>query len=509
MKSEGSNQGLEKAITNTKKTNNKNNVTNISRPRPVRFHPKSILITRSNNPLVSRKKSEEEEQIQQPSSAIENKAEKDDDNVKTRRPKIPDYLALILNLIWFPFDCIIKVYRGVCFVISLPGKVLDWVKYLASRPAVLAKKAVEFIRQSQTQVFQWLLNNLEGFFYLCIDYHIGALCLLAFVFWLCPLPIMTYPLFSLLRLLLGTLYPAYASYKAVRTKNVREYVKWMMYWIVFALFTSIETFTDIFVAFWFPFYYEVKILFLIWLISPVSKGSLGSSILYRRFVHPTLINREEEIDQMILKLQEQGYNTVTKLAVKAFNNVSNIVMQTAIRGGGGLVHQLRKSYSLTDLNSDEPDYGADLREITNDTDEIRELERRRRTGSTGRTNTSGQVRYVRHVSSPDSDHDTNTQMRRRQTSPRSRDSSRRDPDELSSSGYSSSAVNAEYYPVSTETMDTGDYELYDPRIHAKPRLQIQPRKTIRPEVSHYGTLPRSYSRKKTSRTGILPGQFNK
>ena len=124
-----------------------------------------------------------------------------------------------------------------------------------------------------------------------------------------------------------------------------------------------------------------------------------------------------------------------------------------------MVHQLRKSYSLTDLNSDEPDYGADLREITNDTgmldiifgkfphfkgslksyfliiqhqysmillfisDEIRELERRRRTGSTGRTNTSGQVRYVRHVSSPDSDHDTNTQMRRRQTSPRSRDSS--------------------------------------------------------------------------------------
>ena len=32
-----------------------------------------------------------------------------------------------------------------------------------------------------------------------------------------------------------------------------------------------------------------------------------------------------------------------------------------------MVHQLRKSYSLTDLNSDEPDYGADLRAITNDT----------------------------------------------------------------------------------------------------------------------------------------------
>ena len=48
-------------------------------------------------------------------------------------------------------------------------------------------------------------------------------------------------------------------------------------------------------------------------------------------MHPALLNREEEIDQLILKLQEQGYNTVTKLAVKAFNYVSNVVMQTAIR----------------------------------------------------------------------------------------------------------------------------------------------------------------------------------
>ncbi|KAF6032164.1 REEP1 [Bugula neritina] len=41
---------------------------------------------------------------------------------------------------------------------------------------------------------------------------------------------------------------SYASYKAVKTKNVKEYVKWMMYWIVFALFTTVETFADVLIS---------------------------------------------------------------------------------------------------------------------------------------------------------------------------------------------------------------------------------------------------------------------
>lgn len=143
-------------------------------------------------------------------------------------------------------------------------------------------------------------------------------------------------------LLFGTLYPAYASYKAVKTKNVKEYVKWMMYWIVFALFTCTETFTDIFLS-WFPFYYEIKIILVIWLLSPATKGS---SILYRKFVHPMLSSREQEIDDYISKAKEQSYRQVLDLGQKGVT----VLMQTAIKGGGGIVSHLKKSYSLSDLS---------------------------------------------------------------------------------------------------------------------------------------------------------------
>ncbi|KYN34941.1 Receptor expression-enhancing protein 1 [Trachymyrmex septentrionalis] len=136
---------------------------------------------------------------------------------------------------------------------------------------------------------------------------------------------LVYPIF---RLVFGTLYPAYASYKAVRTKNVKEYVKWMMYWIVFALFTCAETFTDVFFSFWFPFYYEIKIILVLWLLSPATKGS---SILYRRFVHPALIRREAEIDEALARATEQGYTAVLHLGTKGVNYATTVLMQTAIK----------------------------------------------------------------------------------------------------------------------------------------------------------------------------------
>ncbi|XP_072295286.1 receptor expression-enhancing protein 2 [Eucyclogobius newberryi] len=142
----------------------------------------------------------------------------------------------------------------------------------------------------------------------------------------------------------GTLYPAYASYKAVKTKNVKEYVKWMMYWIVFALFTTAETLTDMLLS-WFPFYFELKIAFVIWLLSPYTKGS---SVLYRKFVHPTLSNKEKEIDDYIAQAKDRSYETMMKFGKRGLNLAANAAVTAAAKGQGVLSDKLR-SFSMQDL----------------------------------------------------------------------------------------------------------------------------------------------------------------
>ncbi|XP_069045785.1 receptor expression-enhancing protein 1 isoform X5 [Lepisosteus oculatus] len=164
-------------------------------------------------------------------------------------------------------------------------------------------------------------------------------------------------------LIFGTLYPAYSSYKAVKSKDVKEYVKWMMYWIIFALFTTAETMTDIFLC-WLPFYYELKIAFVVWLLSPYTKGS---SVLYRKFVHPTLSSKEKEIDDYLCQAKDKSYDALVHFGRKGLNVAATAAVTAAAKvshllkiityweftdgkGQGALSERLR-SFSMQDLSS--------------------------------------------------------------------------------------------------------------------------------------------------------------
>lgn len=94
-------------------------------------------------------------------------------------------------------------------------------------------------------------------------------------------------------------YAWYATFQAIESNRDEEKVKWLMYWVAFAAFRSIESIADIFLSFWFPLYNDIKLLFLIFLIwSPFMRGPLGSKIIYQGFIKPLLTANDGNIKQI-------------------------------------------------------------------------------------------------------------------------------------------------------------------------------------------------------------------
>jgi receptor expression-enhancing protein 5/6 len=88
---------------------------------------------------------------------------------------------------------------------------------------------------------------------------------------------------QLLTNLAGFVIPGYYSLGALFTHNTDDDTQWLTYWVVFALFTVLESLVNI--VYWFPFYFVFKFIFLLWLSLPPFRGA---EIVFRSFLVPTM-----------------------------------------------------------------------------------------------------------------------------------------------------------------------------------------------------------------------------
>jgi len=163
---------------------------------------------------------------------------------------------------------------------------------------------------------------------------------------------------------MGLLYPAYCSYKTVKSKNVKEYVHWMMYWIVFSIFSFFEVFVDMLIGCWLPFYYELKVLFILWLLSSSTRGG---SVLYRRVIHPMFTRHEHEIDAYLADFNYHASNLVVRWGTSAFNYITEMIMSAILRAGAGehpFFKQSKRSFSLDGF--DEQDMNRNTHQLQHD-----------------------------------------------------------------------------------------------------------------------------------------------
>ena len=104
--------------------------------------------------------------------------------------------------------------------------------------------------------------------------------------------------------LVGYLYPLYESYRALSAAKAsgQSESQWLTYWIVYGFFTLVESATDL-LLYWIPFYYVVKIVFLIWLMAPNTKGA---AVIYENVIAPVLNKYESTIDAAGAKAQRSA-----------------------------------------------------------------------------------------------------------------------------------------------------------------------------------------------------------
>lgn len=121
---------------------------------------------------------------------------------------------------------------------------------------------------------------------------------------------------------IGFLYPAYMSIRALETRTKDDDTQWLMYWVVYALFSVLEFFSDILVG-WVPFYWLSKCLFLIWCMSPMQ----GSTVIYKKVILPYFLKHESAIDEAVKK----GTDAISQFTDSALEKAKDIAAEQQLK----------------------------------------------------------------------------------------------------------------------------------------------------------------------------------
>ena len=80
--------------------------------------------------------------------------------------------------------------------------------------------------------------------------------------------------------LVGSFYPAYASYRAVLSRDAEEHKQWLCYWVVHALLVCIELVCPAGLVSWLPLSWEAKLALIVGLTL-----HRGATVIYDNLVH--------------------------------------------------------------------------------------------------------------------------------------------------------------------------------------------------------------------------------
>ena len=124
--------------------------------------------------------------------------------------------------------------------------------------------------------------------------------------------------------LVGVLYPTYMSLKAIENPEDDEDKQYLTYWVVYGLFSIIDVFTSFLVK-RIPFYYTIKLGFLIRLFMPNFRGAV---YIYNLVIGPIFRKYEHKFDRGVDKIIHRGKD-ITEKAKEAFEENKTKIIKGA------------------------------------------------------------------------------------------------------------------------------------------------------------------------------------
>ncbi|KAG0360763.1 ER membrane protein DP1/Yop1 [Podila minutissima] len=110
---------------------------------------------------------------------------------------------------------------------------------------------------------------------------------------------------------IGFVYPAYRSFQALESVGHDDDRQWSVY----GFLSILESFTDM-LMYWFPFYFFLKTMFLLWLMIPTFNGA---TVIYTRVLRPFLAQHSSRIDHSLNNIKTK----VSSVAADIDANISH------------------------------------------------------------------------------------------------------------------------------------------------------------------------------------------
>ena len=128
--------------------------------------------------------------------------------------------------------------------------------------------------------------------------------------------------------LVGVLCPTYMTLKVIESPEDDDDKQYLTYWVVYGLFSVIDVFTA-FLVNRIPFYYTIKLAFLIWLFMPNFRGAIH---VYNLIIGPIFRKYEYKFDKGVDKIVRKGKDLTDKAKETIEENQIKIIKEaTKIR----------------------------------------------------------------------------------------------------------------------------------------------------------------------------------